>query len=98
MSVSDDSGISKINIYARTKMLIDSVRHERREISDRMKKINDWFVKVVASCLIYIKFDSLQLVLVNVLPLFVLLLPMLLKGYMRFVTVVRSWERPDPAG
>jgi hypothetical protein len=63
-----------------------------------MKKINDWFVKVVAFRFIYIKFDFLQLVQVSVLPLFVLLLPMLLKGYMQFVTVVRSWERPDPAG
>jgi hypothetical protein len=63
-----------------------------------MNDNNVWCLRMVAFCLIYIKCDFLQLILVNVLPLFVSLFPMLLKGYMQFVTVVKSRERPDPAG
>jgi hypothetical protein len=63
-----------------------------------MSENNVWCLNMVAFCLMYIKFYFLQLVLVNMLSLFVSLLPMLLKGYMHFVIVVRSRERPDPAG
>lgn len=74
------------------------IDHERRVISARTDESYIWSLNMVAFCLIYIKFDFLQLILVNGLGLFVSLLPMLLKEYMQFVTVVRSWERPDPAG